>query len=55
MYKYSICILLSDSEFDLPELSVVLCYASKYHSLCMWGSFSTVNQCNQVCSGFCVE
>lgn len=47
--------LLSNSEFGLPELSIVLCYASKYHSLCMWGSFSTVNPCNQDCFGVCVE
>lgn len=28
--------LLSDSGFGLPELAIVLCYASKYRSLCMW-------------------
>lgn len=60
MYIY---MLLSNSEFGLPELAIVLCYASKYHSLrvsdsicdCDLGSSTTVKQRKQGWFDFCVE
>jgi len=31
-----ICVLLSDAEFGLPELAIVLCYPAKNHSPSAW-------------------